>query len=864
MSAQVEHVRRAILRDFGELVDVSDVESKDATEIERCRVSRSLAALAARMLVGCDASTAASSVIDSRDDRGIDAIAFADGTPDLYLIQAKWSDKGTAGIKAAYVRDLVDGFRKIEDQSFTRFNPRFHAMSGRVKSLIQNPKAQVTLVLAVMGDGHVHPDVQAEFNDAATHFNSHGRWVHQRVIAASEFWQFVRDDMSPHPVELVVPMSRWLPWDGISESYFGTVSMSYLAQWYEQFGNRLFESNVRKALGLTSVNQGMVQTLLDDPESFWAKNNGITILCAEAVRSRHYGSRFRNDEPLELTLSDAKVVNGAQTVQAAHRAAKEALAQVAHADVMVRIISVPSDMTDLGKTITQSTNTQNHIEPRDFITLDGTQAKIRDDFMMGLDLTYVFHRGEADPPRDSGCSVVEAALALACAHPNPDIAVRAKINQDTLWDQSKGGTYPLLFGNQPPALEIWRCVLLYRRIRAQIDVETKRLRERALVVAEYSDLLLTHMCFRLIESDELENPEANWELIMDRIAAQVGNLLAWLIVENDRELGAKSFVSKTFTDEGKSRLLAEQVLAHVRVQESIPSLPFEYRTAKKTTKSRSKSAVSVLLDANHLKAGTPLYYRALTPREEAAISEWIRVDPRRGRASWVADRSKPVLWEADGKQYSPTGLIMHMWSLAGWDKAPVAVQGPKCWVVPDQGSLADIAEKLRRTPEELSPSLDAADRIAIVISREQIESGEVDTILNVLGSLYDSPSKARKTVGIVDLLIDGYNDTSAELFEIEEVRAYIHNLDAAFPYWLYFSNLNSSSLQLIALCFLPPFLTREAQRAEFGPRLQDILIKRWIPALNHMAQISGLTHTELNKRFSAVVGYLGAEGRGVI
>lgn len=720
---QVEHVRRAILREFGELIDMSDVESKDASAIERCRVSRSLAALAARMLVGCDASTAASCVIDSRDDRGIDAIAFADGTPDLYLIQAKWSERGTAGIKAAYVRDLVDGFRKIENQSFTRFNPRFHAMSGRVKSLIQNPKAQVTLVLAVMGDGHVHPDVQAEFDDAADHFNSHGRWVHQRVIAAPDFWQFVRDDMSPGPVELVVPMSRWLPRDGISESYFGTVSVSYLAKWYEQYGNRLFESNVRKALGLTSVNQGMVRTLLDDPESFWAKNNGITILCAEVVRSRHYGSRFRHDEPIELTLTDAKVVNGAQTVQAADRAAKENLDQVAQADVMVRVISVPTEMSDLGKTITQSTNTQNHIEPRDFIALDDIQAKIRDDFMLGLDLTYVFHRGEADPPRDSGCSVVEAALALACAHRNPDIAVRAKISQDTLWEQGKGGTYPLLFGNQPPALEIWRCVLLYRRIRDQLDIETKRLRERALVIAEYSDLLLTHICFRLVESDELEDPETEWEPVMGRIAAQVRLLLQWLIIENDRELGAKSFVSKTFTDEGKSRLLAERVLTYVRDQQEIPSLPSEYRRIKKVTKSRSKSAVSVVLDANHLKAGTPLRYRALTPREDTAISQWIQADPRRGRASWVVDRSKPMLWEADGKQYSPTGLIMHMWSLAGWNEAPVAVQGPKCWLVPEQGSLADIAEKLRRPPEELLP-LDSADRITIAVGSEQAASGD--------------------------------------------------------------------------------------------------------------------------------------------
>lgn len=699
---QVGHVRRAILREFADLLDMSDVESKDPVQIEQCRISRALSALAARMLVGCDATVAAESVIDGRQDHGIDAIAFADGTPELYLIQTKWSEKGTAGIKASYVRDLVDGFRKIEDQSFTRFNPRFHAMSGRVKSLIQNPKVKVTLVLAMMGDGHVHPDVQEEFDEAATHFNSHGRFLQFRVLTSANFWEFIRADMSPSPVELVVPMARWLPRDGFSDSYFGIVSVDHLANWFEEYGDRLFESNVRKALGLTGVNQGMIDTLLNEPESFWAKNNGITVLCSKAERTRHYGSRFRNDEPLELTLSDAKVVNGAQTVHAAYRAAQDNSEQVGQADVMVRVISVPADMIELGKSITQGTNTQNHIEPRDFIALDETQAKIRDDFMLSLDLTYVFHRGDSEPPRDSGCSVTEAATSLACAHRNSAIAVRTKINQDTLWEQGRGGTYPLLFGNQPPALEIWRSVQLHRRIRSELEKETRQLRERARAVAEYGDLLLAHICFRLVESDEMENPETDWEQVIDRIGSKVKSLLRWLIVANDSEMGSKSFVSKTFTDEEKCQVLTARVLSHAYTADKIPALPEEYRPTRKARRPRSKSAVSVILDANHLQPGVPLRYHSLTPREEAAISEWLAMDPRRARASWVIDRSKPVLWEADGKRYSPTGLVMQMWEQAGWSGAPVAVQGTKCWLVPEQGSLATIAEKLRNPQDELS------------------------------------------------------------------------------------------------------------------------------------------------------------------
>ncbi|WP_410874286.1 AIPR family protein [Nocardia sp. A7] len=692
---QVDHVRTAILRDFGELIDMTSVESKDVHQREQALLSQGLSAMAVRMLTGCDAASAAASVIDGRDDRGVDAVGMVDGAPDLFLVQAKWNDKGTAGIKGQYVRDLVDGYRRIEDQSFTRFNNRFAAISGRVKTLIQNPKLRVTLVFAVIGDARLHPDVEAEIADAKEHFNSPGRYLDFRVIGTSDIWEFIRSDMRPEPVELMVPMTRWLPQDAFSDSYFGTVSVDNLADWFDTYGDRLFESNVRKALGLTAVNQRIVKTLLEEPETFWAKNNGITILSAHAEKTKLFGSRLRNDQPIELTLSDARVVNGAQTVHAAYRAAQQDRDKVAEAEVLVRVITVPPELANLGRTITESTNTQNQIEVRDFIALDETQARIRDDFALGLGLTYVFHRGEAAPPQDSGCTVGEAGLALACAHPKVVVVVRAKLNLDSIWEREHGGHYPLLFGNQPPALVIWRSVLLHREIRQRLESATRKVRERGRSVAEYGDLLVANLCFRLVESDERENPETDWDAVVDRIGAQVGPALHWLIAANDRLFGPKSFVSKTFTDADKCRALIDEVLPHLLGRAVAPALPAEYQPAKKPPRTRAKSAVSVLLDSGSIPSGTELRYQPATTREESAMVQWLASDPRRARATWVRDRNKPLLWEADGQQYSPTGLVMHMWAEAEWGESPVAVQGPRCWEVPGRGTLAGLAERLR-------------------------------------------------------------------------------------------------------------------------------------------------------------------------
>jgi hypothetical protein len=44
---------------------------------------------------------------------------------------------------------------------------------------------------------------------------------------------------------------------------------------------------------------------------------------------------------------------------------------------------------------------------------------------------------------------------------------------------------------------------------------------------------------------------------------------------------------------------------------------------------------------------------------------WLAEDPRRGQATWTNHRGTPLLRAADGKRYSPTGLVMHMLGQVG-------------------------------------------------------------------------------------------------------------------------------------------------------------------------------------------------------
>ncbi|MFJ1649215.1 hypothetical protein [Streptomyces sp. NPDC088258] len=85
----------------------------------------------------------------------------------------------------------------------------------------------------------------------------------------------------------------------------------------------------------------------------------------------------------------------------------------------------------------------------------------------------------------------------------------------------------------------------------------------------------------------------------------------------------------------------------------------EAAARKLQERSRSRNAVHVLIGAGLLPEGTRL---RLTPRHGApesirnAIHAWVEEDISRATVTWTNSTAKPLIWDADGVSYSPTGL----------------------------------------------------------------------------------------------------------------------------------------------------------------------------------------------------------------
>lgn len=405
-----------------------------------------------------------------------------------------------------------------------------------------------------------------------------------------------------------------------------------------------------------------------------------------------------HNAPMQLTAENASIVNGAQTVTAIAEAMRTDPEVAAYATVGVRVIAT-NGASGFAEDVTKATNLQNSVEARDFIALDPVQGEIREDFAAELDKQYTVKRGTPDPSPESGCSIVEAAAALACLHPTASYSARLARSLDPLWERGERGAYDVLFDPRPPALQIWRAVTAVRAVRETLHATRSQREGRAAAVAQHGEYLIAHLVLKHLKvSQVIDEPSCRWdEDFLPRVADAVATLVPWLIHHADAEYGSDTQIRTILANTDQTRKLASLTLSSAESREKPPTLPVEYVRAER--KPRRPNTVPYLVDANAISEGTALVYDSPVANEQAALAGWLAEDSRRSRATWVNSRTKPLLWEADQRQYSPSGLVREMWQLADWKQQPVANQGTTRWKVKGGESLWSMALRLQEAEE---------------------------------------------------------------------------------------------------------------------------------------------------------------------
>ena len=153
------------------------------------------------------------------------------------------------------------------------------------------------------------------------------------------------------------------------------------------------------------------------------------------------------------------------------------------------------------------------------------------------------------------------------------------------------------------------------------------------------------------------------------------------------------------------------------------------------------------------------------------------------------------------------------------------------------------------------------DLIYYQFSRAKVEQCDFSHFL----SLY-APDKLPEGRALLEMMntmmfgIEGYDDDPREVHSIPEIRSFYNAFHEAWPYWLYFCNLDTEALRMMVMCCLPsivavkvdgrPNVAVEYDRLE----LLHFLGKDFMP-MNAMCDQAQMSERSIYDRSKEVFGY---------
>lgn len=464
-------------------------------------------------------------ITDGTGDRGIDAVGIDQATKLVVLVQSKWRRDGTGSLNLAEILKFLDGVRsllgmKIDEQPF-------HASAGTraaVRALLITPGARIRLVTATTGSAPLSEQVDGPVKGLMKQLNdlegAEPLATHSHLGQADFFNSLTEGARSA--VDLEIQMQDWGRANEPLRVFYGRVSAAEIASWFAEHGTDLFSENIRVVIPRSDINQGILDTVLDEPERFGYYNNGITVLAA-SVELGPGGAL--NREVGYFKLANASIVNGAQTVSTLGRVlGSDFEANLGTAFVLVRVIEVSPDEDGLARRITRFANTQNEVSSQDFAFLDAQQHRLAKELRV-LGQEYILRSGEVPQSEDRTkvIDVRDAAVALACASPNLSHAVTAKREVSRLFSDSS--IYSTLFNASTDPLHLLRSTQIMRAVDQALDEIERSADGVKAGVAVHGRRVITHIIVRELGEEILKSPGADMDSVLGAVPVQARDIL---------------------------------------------------------------------------------------------------------------------------------------------------------------------------------------------------------------------------------------------------------------------------------------------------------------------------------------------------
>lgn len=230
------------------------------------------------------------------------------------------------------------------------------------------------------------------------------------------------------------------------KAYVTAISGKWLRRLYLEKGEDLFSGNPRNYLGKgkrkKNINSGIINSVQEEPNNFWAYNNGITALV----------NNYDVDDD-NFIIHGITIINGAQTTGAISEAEEP------KEDFYIPARFIICNDTNVIEAIINNNNKQNEILPSDLRSNDKQQERLRRDFMRYPALYY--NGGRRDGKAIRNKEVFDPYLVSQTVLAYHGDCVTAYNEKKTIWDEDR--LYNTVFIDQ---LSVEHIIYVYALSRA--------------------------------------------------------------------------------------------------------------------------------------------------------------------------------------------------------------------------------------------------------------------------------------------------------------------------------------------------------------------------------------------------------------
>lgn len=252
-------------------------------------------------------------LVDGSYDGGVDAILSDPNSDnnDIVLVQSKfYKDISTDAIQAA-VNKMIDFYNRMESGNYetTRIE-----VQNRYLSLAADVGDESKVVFAFYTSapkkGIRTKTIEKKFNDT---FKDTEKYELRLLFAEDVVEEIKEAEATKALVEsdcIDLDRAGNILYYGDDDQFSAIVNVSAfsLKKLYAKYSNVLLSRNLRYFIRKQDIDNAIKETIKDNPDSFWFKNNGITIICDDFDISGK-----------ELKMTNFSIINGGQTTRLIHK-----------------------------------------------------------------------------------------------------------------------------------------------------------------------------------------------------------------------------------------------------------------------------------------------------------------------------------------------------------------------------------------------------------------------------------------------------------------------------------------------------------------------------------------------------------------